>query len=359
MSDDAIVVDAEQLRQFVTRVLEELRVPSGDAREMAGMIVETDLRGVDSHGVARFPYFTGRLRSGLIDPVAQPEVVHETPTTLVIDAHNGLGYIVGALAMGRCIAKARDAGVGIAAVRASNHLGAAATYAMMALEHDMIGFCTTNGFPLIPPTFGAKAMFGANPFCIAIPAGECYPFVLDCSTSTVAFGKLEIAARKGTTIPIGWARDKEGRDTTDPKAAMEGLVMLPLGGTREQGSHKGYGLAMIMEILVGLLSSGAYGWGVKHQADLYPGQADVSQFFAALNITFFRPVDEFKAAMDSMIREIHSSPKEGGQERIFIPGEIEYETLKMRQVEGIPLHPAVVEGLRKVAEEVGVPFNLA
>lgn len=349
-------IDAERLRAFVERVFERLGVPLEDARTTADVLIQADLRGVDSHGVARLQWYTTGLQNGSMEPKPQIRVVHETPVTATVHGGNGLGQVVGTWAMQRCVEKARNLGVGFATVRNSNHFGIAGYYAMRALPHQMIGISLTNSRPHVVPTFGRQVLLGTNPIAVAVPAGEERPFVLDMATSGIPLGKVEVASRKEVPLPPGLAVDSQGRPTTNPNDMLEGGGLLPLGGTRESGGHKGYGLAALVDILSGVLSGPAFGAAV-----LFPGTGEpalVGHFFGALRVDAFRSVNEFKADMDKMIRELKESPKAEGHDRIYVHGEIEYETEIERRRNGIPLHPKVLKTIREIGRSLGVEYDV-
>jgi LDH2 family malate/lactate/ureidoglycolate dehydrogenase len=236
------------------------------------------------------------------------------------------------------------------AVRNSRHYGMSAYYSMMALPHDMIGIAMTNASRQVVPTFGREAKFGTNPMCFAVPADKELPFVLDMATTTAAAGKLELAARQGKPIPLGWALNERAEATDDPRIAQKARKLLPLGGSREGGSHKGYGLAIVVEILCGVLT----GTLTALNADQDPR----GHFFGAIRLDTFRAVDEFKRDMDRLLRELKATPPVEGQERVYAAGEIEFETAAERREHGIPLLPSVLKGLRDVGELVGVPYDL-
>jgi LDH2 family malate/lactate/ureidoglycolate dehydrogenase len=357
---------AEPLKGFCVRVFEKLGVPEEDARITADVLVAADLRGIDSHGVARLRRYVNGLRDGMMLPRPQVKIVTETPTTACIDAGAGLGQPVSYRAMEQAIQKALDYGTGFITVRNSNHYGIAGYYAMMALEHDCIGFSMTNSAALVAPTFGRNALLGTNPIAVAAPAGEERPFVLDMATSTVPRGKLEVYDRLDKPIPLGWATDETGTPTDDPGRVLEnfrqrvGGGLLPLGGAGElMSGHKGYGLSLWVDVFCAVLSGAAY-------ADLvYPKTPDgkplpsaIGHFFGAWLVDGFRPVDEFKAAMDDLQRRLKHSPKAEGETRVYIHGEKEYEQADIRSREGIPLNPKVAADLRAIGEEVGVDYNL-
>ncbi len=348
-------VDHKKLKHFVCRVFQQLGVPEEDAAIAADVLVAADLRGVDSHGVVRLSprtWYAKALRDGQINPNPKIRVIQETPAAALLEGDGGLGMIVGHRAADLAIQKARQAGVGFVGVRNSRHFGMAAYYALLALSHDMIGISMTNAGRQVVPTFGQEARYGTNPFCLAVPAGEEMPFVLDMATTTAAAGKLEIAARLGKSIPLGWALDEESRPTTDPRVAQRAHKLLPLGGTREGGSHKGYGLAMMVEILSGVLTGTV--------SALSPPETAFRRghLFGAINIACFRPLDDFKKEMDLLLRSLKSTTPAKGQERVYVAGEIEYETARDRAANGIPLHASILKSLRELADQLSIPYDL-
>jgi L-2-hydroxycarboxylate dehydrogenase (NAD+) len=355
-------VRAERLKDFCVRVFQEMGVPEEDARITTGVLVAADLRGVDSHGVARLRRYKDGLRDGVM--VARPEVrtVTDTPATALIDAGAGLGQPVSHRAMERAIQKALDVGAGFVTVRNSNHFGIAGYYAMMALEYGCIGISMTNAATLVTPTFGRDAMLGTNPISVAAPAGEERPFVLDMATSTVPRGKLEVYNRLEKPMPVGWATDETGTPTDDTGQVLEnfkqraGGGLLPLGGAGELlGGHKGYGLGLWVDVFCAVLSGAAYADLVYPKSpDGKPLPSQIGHFFGAWRVDAFRPVDEFKAAMDDLQRRLKDAPKAEGQARIYVHGEKEYEEAERRSREGIPLNPKVAADLRAIAGEVGI-----
>jgi len=357
---------AEPLKGFCTRVFEEMGVPHDDAVVISDVLVLADLRGIDSHGVARLKRYVDGLRDGVMLAKPKIEVVHETPTTALMDGGAGLGQPVGMRAMQLAIGKAREMGVGFVAVRNSNHYGIAGYYALMALEHDMIGVSTTNADVLVVPTFSRDALLGTNPIAVAVPASQERAFVLDMATSTVPRGKLEVYDRMEKPIPLGWATDERGIPTTDAHRVLEnfktraGGGLLPLGGAGEEfGGHKGYGLALLVDILCGVLPLAGYANTIYPKTpEGKPLPANVGHFFGAMRIDAFRPVDEFKATMDDIIRRLKSSAKAEGQDRIYIHGEKEFEMEDQRRKNGIPLDPKTVATMKQIAQELGVKYNL-
>ncbi|MBI4242004.1 MAG: Ldh family oxidoreductase, partial [Candidatus Rokubacteria bacterium] len=260
MDPNAVVVSHARLKTFIARVLGALGIARHIADHTADLMVQTDLRGVDSHGIGMLPTYVEWTRAGYIEPAAEPRVVRDELATALVDGQRGLGHWTSTKAMELAIQKAKTYGAGFVAVRNSNHFGACACYSMMALPHGLVGIAMTNSFvPAMVPTFGRKAMLSTNPLSVAVPAGTEPPFVLDMATTTVAIGKLTIASRWGKRIPEGWALDEQGHPTHDPDVALKNRFLTPLGGTRELGSHKGYGLGVLVDILSGVLPGAVYG----------------------------------------------------------------------------------------------------
>lgn len=346
-------VDHEKLTRFVSAAFGRLGVPAADAQIAARCLVAADLRGVDTHGVIRFnphSWYVRWLRDGEMNPAPNISVVSETASAALLDGDRGIGMAIGQRAMELAIAKAKASGAAMVAVRNSRHFGMSANYAMQALPHDMIGIAMTNASRQVVPTFGREAKFGTNPICLAAPALDEMPFVFDMATTTAAAGKLELAARQGKAIPHGWALNENAAPTDDPRVAQKARRLLPLGGTREGGSHKGYGLAMVVEILCGVLSGTV--------TALNQNQDPRGHFFGALRIDAFRPAADFKRDMDRLIVELKSTPPAEGQERVYVPGEIEFETAKERAAQGIPLLDSVIQGLQDVGNLLGLPCDV-
>jgi len=361
-----VLVSAEALRAFCIQVFEKLGVSHDDAKITSDVLVAADLRGVDSHGVARLSRYANYLREGRARARFEVRIVHETPSTAVIDGGAGLGPPVAYRAMRLAISKARDNYVGFVSVRNSNHFGIAGYYAMMALEHDMIGISTSNAKPVVLPTFGREAVLGTNPMSVAVPAGRERPLVLDMATSTVAQGKVEICEREGKLIPFGWATDEKGQPTKDPTLVLRNIGdrigggLLPLGGTGEElGGHKGYGLALVVDVFSALLSGAAFS-DLTYPTDKNgrPLPSNIGHFLGAIRVDGFRPLSEFKATMDDLVCRIKGSSKLEGVDRIYIHGEKEFEMSEQRQREGIPLCREVALDLQTIAEDLGlrVPF---
>ncbi len=355
VTDAPTYMNAVQLRAFVQQLFMTLNVPEKDAYITADVLVQGDLRGVDSHGVARLFQYIKRLQEGLIEAKPTITIKRETPVSVALDGGNGLGQVVSHQAMEMVIDKAAKTGIGMATVNHSNHFGIAGYYAMMALQHGMVGQAYTNTTPLVMPTFGKKIMTGTNPIAVAVPCGSEKPWVLDMATSVVPRGKLEVAARKGLEMPQGWAVDKEGVPTTDPQAALDGGAPMPLGGTRELGGHKGYDLAIFVDILSGVLSGAGFGpnlagfWGT-HAA------SNIGHFFMAFRPDLFMDLSEFESRMDEFVRELKATPPTRASTRVLVAGQPEDDAVAKYRRTGVPLHPKVMQSLTQLSEELGVPL---
>ena len=351
--EDAVLVNWMKLSAFCADVFVRLGVPPEEARIAADVLVQSDLRGVDSHGVAHMnlkSFYVGSLLSSSVNPRPKPKVEHETPSTALFNGDGGLGLVVGHHAMNEAIRRARTAGTGWVAVHNSHHYGMAAYFAMMALEHGMIGLSMTNAGPQMVPTFGAKAMLGTNPIAVAIPAGDEPAFVLDMATTVTAGGKFEIASRLGLPIPTDWGADANGYPTTDPKVANAARFYYPLGGTREGSSHKGYGLGVWVDVLTGVLSGAGASW-------LLPRGFN-GHFFGAMRVDGFCSVAQFQSRMDDMLRALKKTPPAPGHDRVYVAGEMEHEMKQERMANGIPLHKAVMQQLLDISKELGVPCDI-
>lgn len=356
MSEPAVVVRPEALHRFVRSVFTKLGLAEDDARTVADVLVAADLRGIDSHGVSRIFYYVMKLQAGTINKTPNVRIVHETPACALVDGDNGMGPVVGKRAMSIAIDKAKRAGIGFVGVRRSNHYGIAGYYAMMALEHDMIGLSGTNAVCMVAPTYSAEAMLGTNPIAAACPANEERPWVLDMSTSSAPFGKLELAMRSGARVPTGWVQDGSGTPSDDPTAPMQDGALTPLGATPEMSSHKGYGLAVLIDVLSGVLNGALYGPRQEGLTRMRAEPSDVGHFFVALRIDPFRPAAEFKDTVDEMVRGLKASKKADGQSRIWVHGEKEFEEEARRREHGIPLHAFVKGVIESQASSNGVPL---
>jgi len=343
------------LLAFVERALTTVGVDQAQARIVADVLVAADRRGIESHGVARLRWFyVDRIRNGRIAARPRYEVVRERDASFLMDAGNGLGHPASHHAMTRTIEKAKSNGIAFSAVRNSNHYGIAGYYAMMALEHDMIGICTTDSAHFAVPTFGRTKMQGTNPFAFAVPAGEEPPFVLDFATTTVTYGKLEVYERKALALKPGWAVDGDGNPTTDPGARHWGSL-LPLGGFGiENGGHKGYGLGALSEILTGVLAAGWFGAALTLTESPDAPSGITSHFFGAIRIDALRDADDFKREMDRELRTFKTSAPVPGQDRVYVAGEIEHENEIAFKRDGIPLIAPVIDDLDALADSLGI-----
>ena len=350
--EDAVPVHADPLRTTVGAIFEKLGVPDEDARLAADVLVTADLRGVETHGVSNMlRVYIGEYNSGEINPRPDWRVVRETPATANIDSDRGLGIIICPKAMDIAIDKARNTGVGMVTISNGRHMGMASYHAMLALKHDMIGISMTGCPPRVLPTFGAEARIGTNPIALAAPAKDEPPFVFDAAMSTIAGNKIGLARRVGAKLSPGWLGDEQGTPIMEPIEATEDYRLLPLGSTRESGSHKGFGLACMVDILSGILSGTAYG--------MVPGRPNFSHFVGAYSIEAFTEVDQFKELMDEFLRSLKSTPPAPGHEKVLYAGLAESEEEADRWENGIPLHREVVQWFQDTCGEMGIPYALS
>jgi len=347
------------LRTFTQDIFLAMGCSAEHAALAADVLLKSDLRGIDSHGVARLSGYVRLWEKQRINSTPNIRVVHETATTATVDGDAGLGLVVAPFAMQVAMAKAETYGSGWVAIKNSNHFGIAGYHALMAVEKDMIGFAMTNASPLVAPTFANERMLGTNPMCYAFPAGKYPPVIVDMATSAAANGKLEIAQRSGKPVPEGWIQDANGNYTTDPHALKTGGSLLPLGSDREHGSHKGFGLSATVDILSGVLSGANYGpWVPPFVAFMEPsvnppGQG-IGHFVGAMRVDGFRPVDEFKNNLDNWIARFKAAQTVDPDQKVIIPGEPELAAELDRQVNGIPLVQAVVDDLNLLAVRFGL-----
>jgi LDH2 family malate/lactate/ureidoglycolate dehydrogenase len=345
---DAVRVMPNDLRRVVQDIFERLGVTTENAAQAADVLVTADVRGVDSHGVSNMlrSYVAG-IRDGRITANPAWKVLRERPSTATIDCDKGLGVMVAPKAMAMAIAKAKQTGFGAVTMRNANHSGMASYHAMLALPHNMIGMCLTAAGPQVLPTNGAVPRLGTNPIAVAVPARNMHPFVYDVATSVVAANKLNLARRLGAEIPGNFLADMEGRIISEPGPLPDEYQLLPFAGTRELGSHKGYGLAMVIEIMCSILA-GAVPSG-------FSGRGPANHFVAAYDIDAFTDVDEFKDRMDWWLREMEATPPAPGFDRVMTPGQEESEMEVERSVKGIPLHTEVVGWLESICSELNIP----
>jgi L-2-hydroxycarboxylate dehydrogenase (NAD+) len=350
-----------QLRQFANNVFLKIGCSANEASKAADVLLHADLRGIDSHGLARLSGYVRLWEAKRVNSQPSIKTVHESPSTAVIDGDQGLGLVVAPHAMEIAIKKAEKCGTGWVAVRNSNHFGIAGHHAMMALEHDMIGIAMTNASPLVAPTFSIERLLGTNPICVAIPAGEQPAFVADFATTTAANGKLELLQQKNKEAPLGWIQTKAGEPSNNPHELKEGGALIPLGSDREHGSHKGFCLGAWVDIFSAVLSGANYGpWVPPFVSFLTPPSDPVGlgigHFFGAMRVDAFRPASEFKSHMDKWITRFRSAKTVAGQPAVVIPGDPEREAHASRQQNGIPVHESVEADLRKLGEKLGVAF---
>jgi LDH2 family malate/lactate/ureidoglycolate dehydrogenase len=352
---------AERLREFSARVFRHFGVPADDADLAAGVLAASDLRGVDTHGVARLHTYVDMLTLGRINPKANIRVLRELPGTATIDGDNGLGLIVGPKANDIAIDKALAVGSGWVSVCNTNHFGMAGYYPLQALKHDLIGWAMTNSTKLVAPLWGAERMLGTNPLAVAFPGLHEPPIVIDMATSATAYGKIEMALRGGKAIPEGWAIDRHGRPATQPEQMIDGGAMLPLGGGREHGGHKGFCLAAMVDILSCVLSGANWGpfappFALRQEVPTRSVGKGIGHFFGALRIDGFIDPLEFKQQIDDWRRVFRASKPSPGTPGVVIPGDPERLAEADRRVNGIPLSPAVVNDLRSIGARTGIPF---
>lgn len=352
----------QYLQSFSEQVFQAMGCSKEDATLAAKVLVSADLRGVDSHGVARLIGYVRLWENGRVNPKPNVRIVHETPSTAVVDGDAGLGLVVAPKAMEIAMEKAKIAGTGWVSVKNSNHYGIAGYHAMMAAEQDMIGWSMTNASPLVAPTFSTERMLGTNPIAVAIPAGKQPTFVADFATTTVANGKLEILQRKEENAPMGWVQTADGEPSVSPAEVKNGGALLPLGGDRIHGSHKGYCLGSIVDIFSAVLSGANYGpWAPPFVSflPLHPNPVGegLGHFLGAMRVDAFRPVDEFKHHMDTWIERFRNAETAEGYEKVYIPGDPEREKEAERKEAGIPLLEPVINNLTEVAEKFGMSFG--
>lgn len=347
---------------FMTAAFVKLGVPEADARLCSDVLLESDRRGIESHGCNRFkPIYIDRIKAGILKPVTKIDILKETPTTGVLDANDGMGMVASKKAMDMCIAKARQYGMGMVAVRNSSHYGIAGYWASMATKENMIGITGTNARPSIAPTFGVENMLGTNPLTFGMPTDEPFPFMLDCATSIIQNGKIEYYARIGKDVPAGMVVGRDGSEMTDSKQILKDIrsqkaALAPLGGLGDLFSgYKGYGYATVVEILSAALQSGLFLKALAGKDENgNPKPYQLGHFFMAVDTEAFMGADAFKKTCGDILRELRASEKAPGQERIYTAGEKEYEVWLERKDKGVPMTEAVQREFVELRDELGL-----
>ena len=364
-SSETITFPIETLRTFSVKTFEHFGVPEADANVAADVLAASDLRGIETHGVARLHTYFDMLQLGRINPRPDVKIVRENKTCATVDGDNGLGLVVGPRANAMAMDKADDVGSGWVSVSNTNHYGIAGYYVLEALKKDMIGWSMTNTTKLVAPLFGAERMTGTNPISIGFPGGGengSTDIVVDLATCAAAYGKIEMARRRGESVPEGWIQDKLGNETTDPDEMVDGGALLPLGSRREQGGHKGWALAVAVDVLTCCLSGANWGpWAPpfalrQHVPERSVGKG-IGHFFGAMKLDGFIDPDEFKRQVDDY-RATMSATKPGeGHDAVLLPGDPERAAEAERRVNGVPLILPVVEELRDISKQTGIAFD--
>lgn len=357
-----ITVPVSVLNRFICQIFEQIGLNEQDQLQSAAVLLAADLRGVESHGLARLSGYIRLWEKKRINSKPNIQIVHELATTATVDGDEGLGLVVAPFAMNLAISKAKQYGSAWVAVRNSNHFGIAAYHAMKALPHDMIGIAMTNASPLVAPTFSIERMLGTNPMCFAFPAKKYDPIVIDMATAAAANGKLEIAQRANKAIPEGWLQTKDGRASTDPNELKNGGSLLPLGSDIAHGSHKGFGLSATVDILSAVLSGANFGpWVPPFVSFLEPAENPVGKgighFFGAIRIDGFRAKEDYFKAIDTWIERFKNAESKSVEQPVIIPGEPEMEAHRNYEKAGIPINEIVYNDLKKLAKELNVSME--
>jgi LDH2 family malate/lactate/ureidoglycolate dehydrogenase len=358
-------MDFETLEGFMKESLMGCGVPEADAAIAAEVLITSDKRGIDSHGIGRLkPIYVDRMDQGIQNPITQIDIVREGPTTAVLDGNNGLGHVIAKRGMAMAIEKARKFGMGMVAVRNSTHYGIAGYYALMAAEADMIGMTGTNARPSIAPTFGVENMLGTNPLTIGFPTDEEFPFILDCATSVSQRGKIEVYGRAGKELPEGWVIDQEGKTRTDTQQILVDLTqdkaaLAPLGGLgAATAGYKGYGYATVVEVLSAALQGGSF---LKALSGLDKDGAKrpyhLGHFFMAVDVSAFTQLEAFKATAGEIMRELRASKKAPGCERIYTAGEPEWEAWQYRKLHGCPVPKVLQQQMVELRDRFGLNYS--
>ena len=347
------------LHDFTKKLFLTIGCSNQDATTVADVLLAAELRGIESHGMLRIADYYNLWKNKRITVNPNITVVHETPSTAVVDGDSGLGMVVGKKAMLLAIEKAKAVGTGWVSVRNSNHFGIAGFYSMMALQNDMIGITMTNANPLVAPTFSVDRLLGTNPIAVAIPADKQPAYVADFATTPIARGKLDLMHKKGLKAPDGYVQDKSGKSSNDPNILTQGGAIVPLGGDYLHGSHKGYCLGSIVDLFSSMLSGAGYGPWVPPSVAYLPVKENpdvkgTGHFFGAMRIDAFRPASEFKEMMDKWILTFRNSNPAEGHEKVLVPGDPERENEIKRMKEGIPVMPILIEKVNEIAAELGI-----
>ena len=353
---------AEKLREFSQKTFEFFDLPKEDAKLASEVLSMSDIRGIDSHGVARLHTYFDMLENKRINPKPNIKIIRESLSTATVDGDNGLGLVVGPKANEIAMNKASEAGTGWVSVSNTNHYGIAGYYVIKALEKDLIGWSMTNTTKLVAPLWGAERMLGTNPIAIAFPAKEEPPIIIDLATCAAAYGKIEIANRKSDKIPEGWAIVSEGNQNINAEKMINGGAFLPLGSDRERGGHKGYGLAIMVDFLCAVLSGANWGpftppFALRQEIPEKSVGKGIGHFFGAMRVDAFIDPDEFKMQTDDYIRTMRSTKPAPGTNGPIIPGDPEREAEELRSKEGIPLVEPVIEELNDISKRTGIPFD--
>jgi len=349
----------EKAKQLTIEVFTRLGVPEADAQICAEVLLASDLRGIESHGVGRLKMYYDRIKLGVQHPLTQIDVIRNKAATAVWDGNHGMGHVIGFRAMQAALDKAEKYGLGAVAVRNSTHYGICGYYASMAIERNMIGMTFTNARPSVCPTNGVFPILGTNPICFGAPTDLPYPFIYDAATSITQRGKIEVLDREEAETPSGWAIDAENKPYTDTKKLLVDLIkmkaaLLPIGGADEiSGSHKGYGLSVMVEILSAALQNGSFLMNLHGTGDGKPAPYKLGHFFLAMNIDFFVDLPDFKRTTGDILRQIQASQKAPGKERIYVAGEKEYEQEKLVRQQGIPVIPNLQKDIETMQRELG------
>ena len=360
MSKDIIVIDANILKNFMQDVYISLGVPKEDAKIIADVLITSDLRGIESHGIQRCKMYYDRIKQGIYEINTKIDVIKDGPTTALWDGNCGMGHVIAYKAMKAAIGKAKKYGLGAVAVRNSTHFGIAGYYSLMAIKEGMIGFTVTNARPSIPPTFGVEPMLGTNPLTVGAPTDEDFPFLIDCATSIIQRGKVEVYSRINKPLPENTVINDKGEIMTDPNKVLEEMLhrraaLLPLGGKGEDtAGYKGYGYATVVELLSAALQNGIYLRDTLGVEENGKKRLKVGHFFLAINIDNFAGLDSFKKTAGNIMRGLRSAKKDPKAERIYSAGEKEYLAEIERKKTGIPLNKSLQNDIKIMQQEQGL-----